>query len=142
MVRTLKGHTSWISWRASAQTAPAIVTATYDQTAKLWDDGGARSARSRGTPHGSGRRASARTACTSSPRVGQDGEAVGRAKRRGGAHAQGAPGAVTSANFSSDGTRIVTAGGDGMVKVWDTTPINRELLAARNRHCSGNGEVN
>ena len=36
--------------------------------------------------------------------------------------------AVISASFSPDGSRIVTAGLDNAVKVWDATPINREFL--------------
>jgi WD40 repeat protein len=41
---------------------------------------------------------------------------------------KGHTGPVTSASFSPDGSRIVTASWDNTAKVWDMRPINREFL--------------
>jgi WD40 repeat protein len=51
---------------------------------------------------------------------------------RGGAEVlilKGHTGGITSAVFSPDGSRIASDSADGTANVWDTTPVNRELLA-------------
>ena len=72
---------------------------------------------------GSLRRRSARTGRGSSPRVGDETAKVWDATtRRRGPHAQGAHRSiVSSASFSPDGSRIVTASWDRTAKVWDAT---------------------
>jgi WD40 repeat protein len=35
---------------------------------------------------------------------------------------------VTSASFSTDGSRLVTASHDGTAKVWDASPPSRDFL--------------
>ena len=55
---------------------------------------------------------------------GRDGEGVGRDDGGRGPHPQGAHEHVSSASFSPDGSRIVTASEDGTAKVWDARPFS------------------
>ena len=61
---------------------------------------------------------------------GWDGEGVGRGRRPGTAHPQGAYGRVRSVSWSPDGTRLATGSPDGTAKVWDAAG-GRELLTLK-----------
>ena len=135
----LKGHGDAVWSAAFSPDGKRIVTASDDKTARLWDG-------ETGKPIGEplkatrmrcGARRSAPTASASSPRLGQDGAAVGRRNRQ--AHrraAQRPRGSVWSAAFSPDGKRIVTASGDKTARLWDGEtgkPIGDRSKATRIR---------
>jgi hypothetical protein len=100
-VFTLKGHTSEVLSASFSPDGSRIVTASRDGTAKLWD---ARSGAEVFTLKG-------HTGSVVSASFSWDGSWI----------------TTAIAEFSPDGSRIVTRSADG-AKVWDATPINREFL--------------
>jgi eukaryotic-like serine/threonine-protein kinase len=130
LVRTLTGHTSWISSASFSPDGARIVTTSYDQTAKLWD---ARSGALVRTLTG-------HTSWISSASFSPDGARIVTTSgdntvklwdAKSGALVltlKGPTVSVTCVSFSPDGSRIVTGSVDGTANVWDATPINRKLL--------------
>ena len=126
---TLKGHTdSVMPRRRSAPTGPASSPPAMTGRRGCGTRGrGPRPSRSRGTPVPSARRRSAPMGPASSPPA-RRGEAVGREEWGRAPLIRGA--GITSAAFSADGSRVVTADSDGTARVWDAAPISREFLAS------------
>ena len=99
-----------------------IVTASGDQTARIWDAATRRGAAPThaATPTLSTRRRTARTASASSPPVATRPPASGtRPRARSCASSPATPTRVNSAAYSPDGKRIVTASGDQTARIWD-----------------------
>ena len=134
---TLKGHTDGVSSAGFSPDGSRIVTASYDNTAKVWDArSGAEVLTLKG--HTSGVFSNAVRSAGFSPdgtrivTAGHDGTAKVWDARSGAevltlkAHS----GIVTSAGFSPDGTRVVAAGYDGTAEVWDARS-GAEVLSLR-----------
>jgi tRNA A-37 threonylcarbamoyl transferase component Bud32 len=128
---TLKGHTGHVASASFSPDGSRIVTASGDQTAKVWDaKTGAEALTLKG-----------HTGFVNSASFSPDGSRIVTAgwdqtakvwDAKTGAEAltlKGHTGVVNSASFSPDGSRIVTASRDETPKVWDATPVSREFLA-------------
>jgi WD40 repeat protein/serine/threonine protein kinase len=125
---TLKGHTNSVSSASFSPDGTRIVTASWDNTAKVWD------ARN-GTDiltlkgHSNGVISDGVSSTSFSPdgnrivTAGEDGTAKVWDARNGVEvfTLKGHTGGVRSARFSPDGSRIVTTGDDATAKVWDAT---------------------
>lgn len=96
----LRGHADWVTAAAFSPDGRRVVTASYDGTARIWDWD---------APKFRGHRAPAPSAAS------RPGGAPEIAASR---VLQGHTAPVYSAEFSPDGRSVVTASGDGTVRVW------------------------
>ena len=114
-----------------------VVTASDDNTARLWD---AKTGAALATLSGHTDMVYERGVQPGrQPRrhrvQRQDRAAVGRQDRRGARNASGHTGAVWSAAFSPDGSRIVTASEDNTARLWDAK--TGAALATLSGHTDG-----
>ena len=126
LVRELSGHTDAVNGAGFSPDGRYVVTASRDYTARIWEA-------DTGTPvreikgHSSESAAFSRDGkflLTSSASAAQVWEsATGNLVRE----VRGHTSYVSSAAFSPDGTRVVTAGGDRTVRIWEVS-TGRELV--------------
>jgi hypothetical protein len=122
---TLKGDTGW--WYAASFSADGtrIVTASRDNTAKVWD---ARTGAETLTLKGHTKWVDAASFSADGTRI-VTGSSDGTAKvwdAKTGAETltlKGHPEGVYAVSFSADGTRIITGSSDGTAMVWDARPF-------------------
>ena len=120
----LKGHTGFVISASFSPDGSRIVTGSFDETAKVWDaTDGAEVLTLKGH---TGRRlfgvVQPGRLADRDRELRQDGEGVGRGATVASLHLlKGHTGAVYSASFSPDGSRIVTASGRRTAKVWDAS---------------------
>ena len=117
----LSGHTDTVNSAAYSPDGKFIVTASGDQTARIWDAATGQEVRNlSGHATRSIRRRTVRTASSSSPPVTTRPPASGtRPRGRQCANSAATPTAVNSAAYSPDGKFIVTASEDQTARIWD-----------------------
>ncbi|WP_395795033.1 WD40 repeat domain-containing protein [Aquimonas sp.] len=120
-LKSVLEHKAWVSSATFSPDGTRVVTASFDNTARLWD---AQSGQAIGAPlqhekdvHSAAFSPDGTRVVTASfdntARIwdAQSGQAIGAPLK----HEE----AVTSAAFSPDGTRVVTASMDGTARIWD-----------------------
>ena len=135
-LQELEGHTGSIGRAAFSPDGRRIVTASSDQTARVWD---AASGRSLALLHGHTDAVNSATFSADGSRIvtasdDQTARVWDAASGRSLALLQGHTDAVRSATFSADGARIVTASSDQTARVWRIFPNTRSLIDYARAH--------
>jgi dipeptidyl aminopeptidase/acylaminoacyl peptidase len=150
-LKSVLEHKAWVSSATFSPDGTRVVTASFDNTARLWD---AQSGQAIGAPlqhekdvHSAAFSPDGTRVVTASfdntARIwdAQSGQAIGAPLK----HEE----AVTSAAFSPDGTRVVTASMDGTARIWDAqsadmlgAPVTADdLIALSGRRVADNGQL-